>query len=85
MKVWHRTSRLQQVLTVILLGAAVLSTTQDAISAGDETIDPSVIDLPSQSDIVIAYVDQIFKLVSKTQNPTVSWARLERVKVQSVS
>ena len=47
--------------------------------------DPSVIDLPSQSDIIIAYVDQTFKLVSKTQNPTVSWVRPERVKVQSVS
>src|SRR5882762_10156434 len=48
--------------------------------------DPSVIDLPSQSDIIIAYVDQAFKLasVSRTQNPTVSWARPERVKVQSV-
>ena len=34
--------------------------------------DPSVIDLPSQSDIIIAYVDQTFKLLSKTQNPTVS-------------
>ena len=47
--------------------------------------DPSVIDLPSQSDIIIAYVDQTFRLVSKIQNPTVSWARPERVKVQSVS
>ena len=46
---------------------------------------PSVIYLPSQSDIIIEYVDQTFKLVSKTQNPTVSWARPERVKVQSVS
>ena len=47
--------------------------------------DPSVIDLPSQSDIIIAYVDRIFKFVSKTQNTVVSWARQERVKVQSVS
>ena len=47
--------------------------------------DPSVIDLPSQSDIIIAYVDQTFKLVPETQNPTVSWARPERVKVQSDS
>ena len=46
--------------------------------------DPGVVDLPSQSDIIIAYVDQTFKFVSKTQNPTVSWARPERVKVQSV-
>ena len=29
--------------------------------------DPSVIDLPSQSDIIIAYVDPTFKFVSKTQ------------------
>ena len=47
--------------------------------------DSSVIDLPSQSDIIIAYVDQTFKLVPETQNPTVSWARPERVKVQSDS
>ena len=33
--------------------------------------DPSVIDLPSQSDIIIAYVDPTFKFVSKTQNTTV--------------
>ena len=46
--------------------------------------DPSGIDLPSPSDIIIAYVDQRFKVVSKTQNPTVSWVRPDRVKVQSV-
>ena len=45
---------------------------------------PTDIDLPSQSDIIIVYVDQTFELVSKTQNPTVSWARPEWVKVQSV-
>ena len=46
--------------------------------------DPSVIDLPSQSDIIIAYVDPTFKFkfVSKTQNTVVSWAQLERVKAQ---
>jgi hypothetical protein len=47
---------------------------------------PSVVDLPSQSDIIIAYVDPIsISLLSKTQNTAVSWARQERVKVQSVS
>ena len=45
---------------------------------------PTDIDLPSQSDIIIVYVDQTFELVSKTQNPTVSWAAPEWVKVQSV-
>ena len=45
---------------------------------------PTDIDLPSQSDIIIVYVDQTFELVSKTQSPTVSWARPEWVKVQSV-
>ena len=44
--------------------------------------DPSVIDLPSQSDIIIAYVDPAFKFVSKTQNTVVSWVLPERVKVQ---
>ena len=46
--------------------------------------DPSVVDLPSQSDIIIAYVqvDPIFKFVSKTQNNAVSWAQPKRVKVQ---
>ena len=47
--------------------------------------DTSDIDLPSQSDIIIAYVDSTFKFVSKIQNTTVSLAQLERVKVQSVS
>ena len=47
--------------------------------------DPSAIDLPGQSDIIIAYVDRHSKFVSRTQNTAVSWARPERVKVQSVS
>ena len=45
----------------------------------------SAIDLPRQSDIIIAYVDPRLKFVSKSQNTAVSWARPERAKVQSVS
>ena len=48
--------------------------------------DPSVIDLPSHSDIIIAYVlIRQSSLYPKLKNTPVSWARLERVKVQSVS
>ena len=43
---------------------------------------PTDIDLPSQSDIIIVYVDQTFELVSKTQNPTVSVTLLLDVPVR---
>ena len=68
------------------------SLTSLAHSEGDTALyaptlvqDPSVVDLPSQSDIIIAYVDMSFKFASKIQNTAVSLARPERAKLQSVS
>ena len=49
--------------------------------------EPNSIDLLSQSDIIIAYVDPLngtSTYVSETENVAVSWAPLGQVKAQSV-